>query len=145
MFSTTRDFTETEWERVNASLDQIYGDFTAKVAEGRGMTREQVDELARGRVWTGADAHANGLVDELGGLDRALDIARKKAGIAADAPVRPYPHLTTLERLKPAESSEDRTAAGARFDAWGPLTGAAARLGLPLGGPLLLPGDWEIR
>jgi protease IV len=145
MFSTTRDFTETEWERVNASLDQIYDDFTAKVAEGRGLTRERVDELARGRVWTGADAHANGLVDELGGLDRALDIARKKAGIAADAPVRPYPHLTPLERLKPAESSEDRTAAGARFDAWGPLTGAATRLGLPLGGPLLLPGDWEIR
>jgi protease IV len=144
MFSTTRDFTETEWERVNASLDQIYDDFTAKVAEGRGMTRERVDALARGRVWTGADAHANGLVDELGGLDRALRIARKKAGIAADAPVRPYPHLSPLERLKPAESSEDRTAAGARFDAWGPLTGAATRLGLPLGGPLLLPGDWEI-
>ncbi|HZB30819.1 MAG TPA: signal peptide peptidase SppA [Streptosporangiaceae bacterium] len=145
MFSTTRDFTETEWERVNASLDQIYDDFTAKVAEGRGMTPQRVDELARGRVWTGADAHANGLVDELGGLDRALDIAREKAGIATDAPVRPYPHLSPLERLKPAESSEDRAAAGARFDAWGPLTGAATRLGLPLGGPLLLPGDWEIR
>jgi protease IV len=145
MFSTTRDFTDAEWERVNASLDQIYDDFTAKVAEGRGLSRERVDELARGRVWTGADAHANGLVDELGGLDRALEIARKKAGIAADAPVRLYPHLSPLDRLKPAESSEDRTAARARLDAWGPLTGAAARLGLPLGGPLLLPGDWEIR
>jgi protease-4 len=144
MFSTTRDFSETEWERVNASLDQIYDDFTTKVAEGRGMSRERVDELARGRVWTGADAHANGLVDELGGLQLAFDIARKKAGIAADAPVRSYPHSSPLERLKPAESSEDRTAARARLDAWGPLTGAAARLGLPLGGPLQLPGHWEI-
>ena len=144
MFSTTRDFTEAEWERVNASLDQIYDDFTAKVAEGRDMSQGRVDELARGRVWTGADAHANGLVDELGGLDHALGIARKKAGIAADAPARPYPHLSPLDRLKPAESSEDRTAAAARLDAWGPLTGAAARLGLPLGGPLLLPGEWEI-
>ncbi|HEU5160539.1 MAG TPA: signal peptide peptidase SppA [Streptosporangiaceae bacterium] len=145
MYSTTRDFSESEWERVNASLDQIYDDFTAKVAEGRGLTRERVDALARGRVWTGADAHAQGLVDELGGLDRALEIARKKAGLATDAPVRPYPHMTPLERLKPPESSEDRTAARARIDAWGPLTGAATRLGLPLGGPLLLPGDWEIR
>jgi protease-4 len=108
------------------------------------MSRERVDELARGRVWTGADAHANGLVDELGGLDLAIDIARKKAGIAADAPVRPYPHVSPLERLRPAESSDDRTAARARLEAWGPLTTAAARLGLPLGGPLLLPGHWEI-
>jgi protease-4 len=145
MYSTTRDFTETEWQRVNASLDQIYDDFTTKVTEGRGMSKDRVEELARGRVWTGADAHANGLVDELGGLDLATDIARKKAGIAADAPVRPYPHITPLERLKPAESSEDRTAARARIDAWGPLTGAAARLGLPLTGPLQLPGHWEIR
>lgn len=145
MYSTTRDFTEAEWERVNASLDQIYDDFTTKVADGRGLSRERVDELARGRVWTGADAHANGLVDELGGLDLAIELARKKAGIAADAPVRPYPHISPLERLKPAESSEDRTAARARLDAWGPLAGAATRLGLPLSGPLMLPGNWEIR
>jgi protease-4 len=144
MFSTTRDFSETEWERFNALLDQIYDDFTAKVAEGRDMSRDRVDELARGRVWTGADAHANGLVDELGGLDVATGIARKKAGLAADAPVRSYPHVSPLERLRPAESSEDRTAAVARLEAWGPLSGAAARLGLPLGGPLMLPGNWEI-
>jgi protease-4 len=144
MYSTTRDFTETEWDRVNASLDQIYDDFTAKVAEGRDLSRERVDELARGRVWTGADAHERGLVDELGGLDRAIEIARKKAGLAADAPVRPYPHISPIERLRPAESSDDRSAASARLDAWGPLTGAAARLGLPLTGPLQLPGHWEI-
>jgi protease-4 len=147
MFSTTRDFSETEWERFNALLDRIYDDFTAKVAEGRELARDRVDELARGRVWTGADAHANGLVDELGGLDLAIGIARKKAGLAADAPARPYPHVSPLERLRPAESSEDRTAARARLDAWGawgPMSGVAARLGLPLGGPLMLPGRWEI-
>jgi protease-4 len=144
MFSTTRDFTESEWERINASLDRIYDDFTAKVADGRGLSRERVDALARGRVWTGADAKANGLVDELGGLDRAIDIARKKAGIAADAPVRSYPHVSPVERLRPPESSDDRTAARARIEGWGPLTDVAARLGLPLGGPLLLPGAWEI-
>ncbi|HEX6469859.1 MAG TPA: signal peptide peptidase SppA [Streptosporangiaceae bacterium] len=144
MYSTTRDFTDSEWARVNASLDQIYDDFTAKVAEGRGLSRERVDELARGRVWTGADARERGLVDELGGLDLAIELARKKAGLAADAPVRPYPHISPIDRLRPAESSDDRSAARARLDAWGPLTGAAARLGLPLTGPLQLPGRWEI-
>ncbi|REE98911.1 signal peptide peptidase SppA [Thermomonospora umbrina] len=145
MYSATKDFSESEWERVNASLDRTYDEFVTKVAEGRGMTRERAHELARGRVWTGADAHAHGLVDELGGLDRAFDLARKKAGLPADAPVRGYPHVTPLERLRPAESSEDRTAAGARFDGWGSLSGVAASLGLPAAGPLTLPGRWEIR
>ncbi|MBC6458458.1 signal peptide peptidase SppA [Actinomadura sp. HBU206391] len=144
MFSATKDFSDSEWERINASLDRIYDDFTAKVAEGRDMSREQVHELARGRVWTGADAHRHGLVDELGGLDVALDVARKKAGLAADAPVRIFPHTSPLDRLRPPESSDDRTAAGARLDAWGPLAGLANRLGLPSGGPLTLPGSWDI-
>lgn len=145
MFSATRDFTASEWERVNASLDRIYDEFTAKVAEGRDMTREQVHKLARGRVWTGADAKANGLVDELGGLDLAIDLARKKAGLPADAPARVFPHTSPLDRLRPPESSEDRTAAHTRWDAWGPLTGVASRLGLPAAGPLTLPGSWDIR
>ncbi|GAA0600824.1 signal peptide peptidase SppA [Actinomadura livida] len=145
MSSSTKDFSESEWERVNASLDKIYDDFTSRVAEGRGMSRERVHELARGRVWTGADAAEHGLVDELGGIDRALDLARKKAGLAADAPVRVYPMSSTLERLRPPESSEDRTAAAVRFDGWGSLGGLAARLGLPAAGPLTLPGMWEIR
>jgi protease-4 len=145
MFSTTKDFSESEWERINASLDRIYDDFTAKVAEGRDMSREQVHELARGRVWTGADARRHGLVDELGGLDLALDLARKKAGVAADAPVRVFPHTAPLDRLRPPESSDDRTAAGVRLDAWGPLAGLANRLGLPAAGPLTLPGSWDIR
>jgi protease-4 len=145
MFSATKDFSDSEWERINASLDKIYDDFTAKVAEGRDLSRERVHELARGRVWTGADARDRGLVDELGGIDMALDLARKKAGLPADAPVRSYPHTSPLERLRPPESSEDRTAASARFDGWGSLGGLAARLGLPSAGPLTLPGSWEIR
>ncbi|MBE1534599.1 signal peptide peptidase SppA [Actinomadura algeriensis] len=145
MFSSTKEFSESEWERINASLDRIYDDFTAKVAQGRGLSRERVHELARGRVWTGADAREGGLVDELGGLEAALELARKKGGLAADAPIRSYPHASPLERLKPPESSEDRTAASARFDGWGSLGGLAARLGLPSAGALTLPGSWEIR
>jgi protease-4 len=145
MFSATKDFSDSEWERVNASLDRIYDDFTAKVAQGRDLSRERVHELARGRVWTGADAREHGLVDELGGIDTALDLARKKAGLSADAPIRLYPHTSPLERLRQPESSEDRAAASARFDAWGSLGVLAARLGLPAAGPLTLPGTWEIR
>ncbi|MFB9838289.1 signal peptide peptidase SppA [Actinoallomurus acaciae] len=144
MYAPTRDFTDEEWGRVNSFLDRIYDDFVGKVAEGRDLPRERVDSLARGRVWTGADAHERGLVDELGGLGQALDLARKKAGLAVDAPVRLYPHVSPVDRLRPAESSEDRTAATARLDAWGPLSTVAARVGLPSGGPLMLPGTWEI-
>jgi protease IV len=145
MSGMARDFTEDEWERINTFLDRVYDDFVGKVAAGRELPRERVHELARGRVWTGADARERGLVDELGGLELATDIARKRSGLPADAPVRPYPHVSPLERLRPAESSEDRTAASARLDPWGPLSGIAARLGLPAGGPLMLSGPWEPR
>ena len=100
MFSTTRPFSPDEWERVNAWLDRIYADFTGKVADGRRLTTEQVHQVARGRVWTGADAAANGLVDQLGGLDVAERIARRRGGLPEDAPVRPYPRVNPLDRLR---------------------------------------------
>ncbi len=91
MFSLSRPFTEDEWERINVWLDAIYADFTRKVADGRRLPIDRVDELARGRVWTGADAVANGLADEAGGLRDAVEIARRRAGLPADAPVRVFP------------------------------------------------------
>ncbi|MEV4391659.1 signal peptide peptidase SppA [Nonomuraea sp. NPDC049607] len=147
MFSTARGFSPEQWDRVNAWLDRIYDDFVGKVAQSRGLTRERAHELARGRVWTGADAHANGLVDELGGLEHALGLARERAGLADDAPVRVYPRLNPLERLRGPESSEDKSAALARMrlDAWGPLARLSAELGLPATGPLSLPGWYIIR
>ncbi|WP_062349444.1 signal peptide peptidase SppA [Herbidospora yilanensis] len=147
MFSATRPFSDTQWARINTWLDRVYDDFVDKVAQGRGMDREKAESLARGRVWTGADARDNGLVDELGGVEDALAEARKRAGLAADAPVRSYPKINPLERLLPAESSEDKTAAMARvrLEAWGPLAAFAAELGLPAAGPLVLPGQWVIR
>jgi protease-4 len=149
MFSPQRPFSEDEWALVNDWLDHIYADFTGKVAEARGMTREQVHELARGRVWTGADAQARGLVDELGGLDRAAVIARSRAGLPAAAPLRVHPRAHPLDRLRPPGSSESRgaAAAGLRTDilgreSWGPVWQFAARAGLAHQGPLLLPGSW---
>lgn len=147
MFAPDHRFTETEWEHVNSRLDYVYADFTAKVAEGRNMSQGKVHELARGRVWTGQDARDNGLVDELGGLDEAVALARQKAGLPQRAALRSYPRLNPLERLVPPESSEDRTEAVAnlRVSAWGSLAEVSARLGLPVTGPLTMPGVWEIR
>jgi protease-4 len=146
MFSSRREFTPGEWERLQLWLDRVYEDFTAKVAAHRGLSREQVHDVARGRVWTGADAAERGLVDELGGLADAADLARKRAGLPIDAPLRPWPHVPPLERLRPAASSEDpRAAASAWATGWGPFGAAAAYLGLPLAGPLTLPYSITLR
>ncbi len=149
MFAPTHPFSQDEWQQINTWLDAIYRDFIEKVASGRRMTVERVHEVARGRVWTGADAAQNGLVDELGGMAAAADIARRRAGLPADAPLRVYPRLTPLDQLRPPESSESRPAAAARLDlgfadAWGPAWRFAARVGLSPYGPLMLPGQWTI-
>jgi len=149
MFNPAHPFTQDEWDRINTWLDAIYRDFTHKAAEGRRMPVERMHELARGRVWTGADAAANGLVDELGGMAAAAEIARRRAGLPADAPLRVYPRLTPFDQLRPADSSESRPAAASTFDlgfaeAWGPAWRLAAHIGLPPYGPLMLPGKWTI-
>jgi protease-4 len=154
MFSSSRPFSDAEWARINEWLDAVYADFTEKVASGRRLPADRVHELARGRVWTGADAIANGLADEAGGLREATAIARKRAGLPADAPVRVYPRLGPLDQLRPAESSEARPAARAQLgpgalaalfaDGWGPAWRFAAAAGLPPYGPLTLPGAWRI-
>lgn len=86
--SPNTPFSPSERERFAAFLDAIYADFVASVAEGRSMPLEAVEEVARGRIWTGADARAAGLVDALGGFPEALAAAREKAGIDPAARVR---------------------------------------------------------
>ena len=76
------DYPAEEREIIQAQIKEIYENFIGKVAEGRGMTTEAVDKIAKGRIWTGKQAKEIGLVDELGGLNLALSIARKKAGLA---------------------------------------------------------------
>ena len=76
------DYPAEEREIIRAQIKEIYDDFIGKVAEGRGMTKEAVDQISKGRIWTGKQAKEIGLVDELGGLSLALSIARKKAGLA---------------------------------------------------------------
>ncbi len=85
--SMNRAYTPAGWAHLNASLDRIYADFTAKVALSRKLTAEQIDAAAKGQVWTGIDAKERGLVDELGGLATALALARSTAGIDAAAAI----------------------------------------------------------
>jgi len=138
MYSLRRGFTDDERTRLSAMLDRVYGEFVQKVADGRAMSYDAVHAIARGRIWSGADAAGNGLVDELGGLRDAADVARQRAGLPSDAPVRPAVHIAPLERLRRPRSSDDPRAAAASTG-WGDLTGLALALGLPTAGPLRMP------
>jgi protease-4 len=71
-------------------IEEVYSTFVTKVAEGRNMTFEEVDEIAQGRVWTGKQALENGLVDELGGLEDAIDLAASLVEID-EYRIRSYP------------------------------------------------------
>lgn len=82
------EWTEAMRESVQAAVDSFYRDFLEATAEGTGLTVEEVDEVARGRVWTGAQAEERGLVHDLGGLGAALRAARIEGGLAEDATVR---------------------------------------------------------
>ena len=88
MFSSTSDFSARAHSRLEAFLDDTYRGFKDHVAAGRHMTQEEVEEVAKGRVWSGEDAKARGLVDELGGYAVALRLAREAAKLAPEAAVK---------------------------------------------------------
>jgi len=79
--SMSRALSAGELDQLNNAIGELYANFTAKVAEGRGLDPQQTEAMARGRVWSGIAARRGGLVDELGGLDKAIEIARTRAGI----------------------------------------------------------------
>jgi protease-4 len=114
MFTGTHDYSPAEWARFQAWLDRVYVDFTAKVADGRKLPKEKVLEIAKGRIWSGQDAKNLGLIDELGGFDTALNLAKKAAGIADSEDVRlivyPRPKTffqTLLQRQGPDNSEKE--------------------------------------
>jgi protease IV len=79
MPSFTRKMTDFERDLMQEYVEDIYDVFLERVADGRNMTKEAVDEIGQGRVWTGENALEIGLVDELGGLDRAVKLAAELA------------------------------------------------------------------
>jgi protease-4 len=87
ILSVVDDYTAAERESFERSLDYVYEGFKDRVQTGRRLSAEAVEAVARGRVWTGADAKTRGLVDALGGFETALALAKEAAGIAAQSEV----------------------------------------------------------
>ncbi len=146
-WSGNSPFTPEQHALVEAEADLFYDDFVNRVAQARGLTVEQVEEVARGRVWTGADALERGLVDELGGLRTAVRRAKVLAGLDADAEVllAGYPGASVRDYLRPKASSQP--AAASVSDAVISLLGGAVIDWLdrqPVGGASALWwGDWR--
>jgi protease-4 len=88
MLSAAVRFSPEQEALLMEHMGAFYRDFVTKAAEGRRLSYDQVDRVAQGRIWTGEDALKLGLVDRLGGIPEALDLAREKAGIAKDQPVK---------------------------------------------------------
>lgn len=139
MYSPRQRFSPDEERRLDEMLDRVYADFVGKVAAGRGMSTDAVDAIARGRVWSGIDASRNGLVDELGGLREAVDIARARAGLPGDARVRAAVHVPPLARLSRPRNSEDPRAAATASIAGAGLDDLLGAVGLNARAVLLMP------
>jgi protease IV len=125
MFSTLKDFSPSEHQRFEAFLDAAYGTFKERVARGRKLGDEATESAAKGRVWTGEDAKARGLVDELGGFATALRLAKQAAQIPDDQDVtlKLYPKAQTIGeafakltgRQPPDDDPATPSAAASRF------------------------------
>jgi protease IV len=127
-----RPMTPAEQNVLQNFVDHFYNEFIQRVALGRKMTTNQVDEIAQGRVWSGADALKNGLVDEMGGLQQAIAAAAKDAALGTNYSVVEYPAPKTLvEQLtealqdneQPLTKSEAGRAAQTVMQEWRWLAG----------------------
>ena len=126
--------------RLQRQIDAIYETFLDKAAQGRSMTRDAVHAVAQGRVWTGRQAKDLGLVDELGGLARAVTIAKERAGIGADVEVTlvPYPRPRSLFEVVNS-SLTVRSVAGGRAWLTSPIDHLLAAVTTPM--RLFRPGE----
>jgi protease-4 len=114
IFRESEKFTDSERAKFQEFLGKTYNDFTSIVAKGRSKDQTYVDSIGQGRVWTGRQGKDNGLVDEYGGLDRAVELAKQLARIPADRGVqriiRPQPP-TFWEQLMSSGGDDDTEAA----------------------------------
>jgi protease-4 len=114
MFRETEKFNDDERAKFEGWIKATYyEDFVPKVARGRNKSADYIDSIGQGRVWTGAQGKKNGLVDEFGGLDRAIEVAKELAKIPAEKGVRrvifPYPR-TFLQGLLRTDDDTSETA-----------------------------------
>ncbi|HXA71692.1 MAG TPA: signal peptide peptidase SppA [Stellaceae bacterium] len=147
MFSTLKDFSPPEKQRFEEFLDAAYGTFKDRVAQGRKLSADAVETVAKGRVWTGEDAKARGLVDELGGFSTALRVAKQAAKIADDQDVslKLYPRAETvgetlgrlLGRRPPDEDTTGADALSQRIAQFRALLGQMELASQPAGAALM--------
>ena len=133
MWTGAKDYSKEEWARLQTWLDRVYEDFTGKVAEGRKLPKEKVLAVAKGRIWSGEDAKANGLIDEVGGYSTALKLAREAAKIPADAKIKlkvfPEPKSFVQALLdKGQDSSEAKSAVATLLERLQPVARLAERM-----------------
>lgn len=118
-FGTQDSFNQAQRAAFAGWMDTIYNGFVERVAEGRKMAPDKVRELAKGRVWTGAQAQQLGLVDRLGGFYDAVDEAKKLAGIKGDVKLKmfggPKSPFEALERMFGVSSTSIKTLAAAAW------------------------------
>ena len=116
LYSPVRAFSPEERAKIQEHMQATYDTFVEKAAAGRNTTPERIDAVAQGRVWTGAQAKQIGLVDELGGLERALALAKQRAKLAPDSEVEivVYPGRKSFYDIvkDPFGASERATALG---------------------------------
>ena len=128
MYSPDRRFTPAERTKITESMQAVYDQFVERTAAARQMPPEKVDEVAQGRVWTGEQARQLGLVDELGGLYTAIDLAKQRARIPVDEEVELviYPPRRSVyevladELQSPLGRMQERQTADALFQLLGP-------------------------
>ncbi len=113
IFRATEKWTAEERAKMESQIGGFYYDsFIPKVASGRKKTNEEANALGQGRVWTGTQAKANGLIDEFGGLEKAISIAKELANLPADKDVRrvvfpaPRPFFETLFNDEPSSEAK---------------------------------------
>jgi protease-4 len=109
----TRQLTADEREVFEREMEIVYRAFVGVVSEGRKKSYEEVDALAQGRVWSGIDAHARGLVDELGGFDKALELVRARVGKAGE---NAEPFVIRPSRRSISREDRDLGRAAAAFE-----------------------------
>ncbi len=109
MYSTLRSLTPEERQLLKREIRWIYEKFLEKVSEGRNLPKEEVDRVGKGRVWTGQQAKELGLVDEIGGLQRAIELAKELAGISKEEEVKfvVWPKKVSLFSLLLGKKSPD--------------------------------------
>ncbi|WP_246070190.1 signal peptide peptidase SppA [Mangrovivirga cuniculi] len=147
LFSRNKRLTEYEQSIFQEMVEEGYDTFTSKVAQGRGLSQDSVKAIGGGRVWIGTDAKQIGLVDVLGGVDTAIEIAAKKAGLEDDYKVSIYPYRKKKFIEELVTGLADETSIKARKEKLGvlaPFMEAIDELNTRNGVQARSPFDFEI-